>query len=290
MQPGRIGRRPGPFFAHSSSHASGAGRRWSSRACPPPSMSRELRAPCCRSRRRRLRSPLDHPRRPSIGVSGRSMKTATPRDERAQGLVAPSSGRPASSRSACSNSVGDQRVLCRTPMSDAQARGVMLQPRLVQAVDRRIRSIHPRHHSVRLMAGRARSRRMSRTQASPVSRRRHVVGAVAVADDDGAEDRSPNSLCAASALREGSIGSRPLVADRGPCQARLDRSSPRSSCNRHGAAPPCSVREDRLGQRLEHEALQAVGQRPGRDRHGRGVRCTGRKQAQCSRRAQKLVP
>ena len=59
------------------------------------------------------------------------------------------------------------------------------------------------------------------------------------------------------------------------------------------------VRKDRLGQRLEqrHEPLQAVGQRPRRDRQPwleihAATRCRGRKQAQCSnrKRAQKLVP
>ena len=90
---------------------------------------------------------------------------------------------------------------------------------------------------------------------------------------------SPNSFCAASALREGSIWKETAsLLTETHSQARLERSSPRSSWTRQlvssawRSAALFWCARIRLGQRLEqrHEPLQAVGQRPRRDRQPLG--------------------
>ena len=117
---------------------------------------------------------------------------------------------------------------------------------------------------------------------------------------------SPNSFCAASALREGSIWKETAsLLTETHSQARLERSSPRSSwtrqlvssawrsaalfwCARIASASGSSsgTNRFRLSASVPGETVS-----PWAGIHA-ATRCTGRKQAQCSnrKRAQKLVP
>ena len=162
----------------------------------------------------------------------------------------------------------------------------MSQPRLVQAVDRRD-PLDPSLAPVRQshLAGRALDKIAA--HMGPTECKGHLalakaseslVGAIAIATMTVSRRASPNSFCAASALREGSIWKETAsLLTETHSQARLERSSPRSSWTRQLVSS--AWRSAALfwcariaGQRLEqrHEPLQAVGQRPRRDRQPLG--------------------
>ena len=113
-------------------------------------------------------------------------------------------------------------------------------------------------------------------------------------------------MCAASALREGSIWKQTAsLLTEVHSQARLDRSSPRSSWTRQPVSSAwrsaallwCARIASAIGSNSGTKRFRLLASVPGEtaspwpDIHA-ATRCTGRKQAQCSnrKRAQKLVP
>ena len=164
---------------------------------------------------------------------------------------------------------------------------VMSQPRLVQAVDRRD-PLDPSLAPVRQshLAGRALDKIAA--HMGPTECKGHLalakaseslVSTVAVADDNRVEESVAEQLLRRlGAARRVDMERDRITADRGPqpgaARAVFPAKFLHAPCGLVGMAQRrlVLVRKDRLGQRLEqrHEPLQAVGQRPRRDRQPLG--------------------
>ena len=164
---------------------------------------------------------------------------------------------------------------------------VMSQPRLVQAVDRRD-PLDPSLAPVRQshLAGRALDKIAA--HMGPTECKGHfalakasesLVGAIAIADDDRVEESVAEQLLRRLGAARGVDMERDrVIADRDPQPGAARAVFPAKFLDAPAGLVGMAqrrlvlVRKDRLGQRLEqrHEPLQAVGQRPRRDRQPLG--------------------
>ena len=178
-----------------------------------------------------------------------------------------------------------QRALCRVERRRLALKpgAVMLQPRLVQAVDRRdLLGPSPAPFRQADLAGRALDKIAPLMR--PTERKGHqppakasepLVGAIAVADDDRVEEgRREQLLRRFGAARRVDMEVDGIAADRGPQPGAARPVFPAKLLHapagfvRMAQRRLVLVREDRPGDWLEqwHEAEHAVGERPGRDR------------------------